>query len=284
MTKKMQKISYLGPKGSFSHLAAKKFCNSWSRKLKLLSKKDLNEIFKAVKKNQADFGVIPLENSSAGSVNTVVDNFCKKNFSLKIKKEIFVRINFFLLSTEEDKKNISRIYAHPMAIAQCKQWLKKNFAKTKIIRVQSNSRAAKLAKKTPATAAISNSLSAQIYKIPKLNKKIQDYPNNTTRFLVIASSDYLKPTGNDKTSLILSIKHKPGSLYNLLGSLAKRKINMTRIESVIMKMGKWEYYFLIDIEGHRKQLQIKKALNEMKKYCLYFKILGSYPKGDAPWD
>ncbi|MBD3245035.1 MAG: prephenate dehydratase [Candidatus Moranbacteria bacterium] len=284
MTSKRQKIAYLGPKGSFSHMAAKKFWNTEKKDLKLLSKKDLNEIFRAVKINQAAFGVIPLENSSAGSVNSALDNFCKKNFSLKIKQEIFIKIDFFLLSNEQNKKNISKIYAHPMAIAQCNKWLKKNFKKTKVIKVQSNSKAARLAKKNPGTAAISNNLSAQIYKIPKLNKKIQDYANNTTRFLIISRFDHPKPTGNDKTSLILSIQHKPGSLYKLLGSLAKRKINMTRIESRIMKIGKWEYYFFIDIEGHRQETRIKKALKEMKKYCLYFQILGSYPKGAAPWD
>jgi len=274
------KIAYLGPEASFSHLAAK---NIFSQaKNAFVSVDAIADIFKLVKNHRADYGVVPVENSNAGSVWQTLDAFSEKNFKLQITQEYFLDIKFQFLSQENNPKKIKLIYANPMALAQCQKWLKKNFPKTKIEQVASNSLAARKTAENQQTAALGTAESAETYNLHILANDIQDYQINITRFLVI-SQKIAKPSGRDKTSLLFTLKHVPGSLYTALGALAKKNINMTKIESRNIKMSQWEYHFFIDIEGHAQNNLIKEALKEMKKSCLDFKILGSYPRGESPW-
>ena len=278
------KIAYLGPKATFSHQAAIKLFDS---NHKLIPAKNLEEVFKLTRDKKCHKAIIPIENSNAGTVSDILNIFCRKDYKLKITNELFLKINFHLLSNEKNIKNIKLIYAHPMAIQQCNNWLKKNLKNIKIEKVNSNSIAAKLSSENKNTGAISNELSSEVYKIPILKNKIQDYDDNTTRFLVLAN----KTTGstrNDKTSLLFSLKHKSGVLYKFLEPLAKKKINLIKIESRIMRIPiknkiNWEYHFFLDIEGHKDDKKIKEALQEMRKHCLKLKILGSYPRGVTPW-
>ena len=283
---KKNKIAYLGPEATFSHQVA---LDLFDKKNKFVATNTIEEVFECVRDKKCDYGIIPVENSNAGSVNMTMGIFCRKDYKLDIIQEYFSRIDFHFLSQEKNNKNIKLIYAHPMAEAQCRKWLKKNFLKIEIKNVGSNSLAAKLASKEKNTGAISTKLSSNIYNIDLKKENIEDHRDNTTRFLVIGR-DKTKPTNNDKTSLLFYLKHIPGSLYKSLSPFAKNNINIIKIESRIMKIphksknpSNWEYHFFLDFEGHIKDKKIKKILEEMKKYCSNLKILGSYPRGKTPW-
>jgi chorismate mutase/prephenate dehydratase len=282
------KIAYLGPLGTFSYLAAKEIFPNQKDDL-FLAKDLIEEVFTAVANNKAKYGIVPIENSIAGSVGLTLDAFCNDQFkNLNIIQEYYLKINFNLLSQQQNLKKIDLIYAHYMAKEQCHSWLNKNLKNVRVRSVESNSKAAKLLKKDITknkfnSAAISNYISAKKYDLKTLEKNIQDEKNSMTRFFVI-SKEATQPTGNDKTSILTTLKHVPGSLFGFLGALSKKNINMTRIESKVMKKSFWEYYFFVDFEGHKDDSNIKKAIAEMKKNCLTFKMLGSYPKGEAPWN
>ena len=266
-------IAYLDPQATFSHLAGIK---EFGESACCYSQKDIENVFKAVEKNTAHYGIVPVENSIEGTVNSTLDMLAQTD--LRVTAEILLRVSLHLLSLSEDIKKIKKVYSHPQPVAQCYSWLRENLVDVKIQEVFSTARASELAARHPTTAAIAGEAASQVYKLNILARGIEDRTDNVTRFLVIGHEISPK-SGKDKTSLLFGVKDKPGALFNVLNHFAKNKINMTRIESRPLKNKKWEYLFFVDIQGYYKDIRIKKAINKIEQSCLFFKILGSYPKG-----
>jgi len=270
------KVACLGPLATFTHLAAIRHFGSSAKFIPVESIKD---VFEAVLQHKADFGVVPIENSNEGVISYTLDMFI--DYELKVSAEIMLEINHNLLSISGDIKNVKKIYSHPQAVAQCRGWLQKNLPKLPIIDTTSTAAAAEMAASDEEAAAIASELAAKIYDLRFIERKIEDSKNNYTRFLVI-SNEFPLPSGKDKTSIMLSIKDKPGALLDVLTPFKKANINLTKIESRPSKRKAWEYIFFIDMEGHIQDKRLNKALKEVEKYCLFLKVLGSYPKHEIP--
>lgn len=270
--------AYLGPEATFSHQAALAF---FGRSTRLKPAETIEEVFNLVEKGACRLGIVPIENSFEGSVNITLDLLYK--YDLKIGAEIFLRIRNHLLARARSMADIRKIVSHPMPIAQCRSWIRGHLPGASIMEVSSTSMAAKMAAGDPETAAIGSRLSAETYGLAILEEGIEDQPYNVTRFLVIGGKE-AAPTGDDKTSLLFFLPHVPGSLHKALGALAGKDVNMTRIQSRPMRLKNWEYLFFVDIEGHEEDRNVKEALLEMDKRCLFMKRLGSYPSGGEPWD
>jgi chorismate mutase / prephenate dehydratase len=269
----MERVAYLGPEGTFSHMAA---ASLYGDSATFHPADTIEDVFDLVEKGMATLGVVPVENSYEGSVNITSDLFFKHD--LKICAESYVRIKHQLLSKEEIMEEIKKIYSHPMALAQCRSWLRTNMPGVPVADVSSTSEAARIASTEPGAAAIGNKALSDIYGLVLVRENIEDHPDNITRFLAIGKRQ-AAPVGMDKTSILFVLSDKPGALYKTLGILAERDINMTRIESRPMKTKNWEYLFLTDIEGHEQDEKVREALEEMEKYCVLLKRLGSYPRG-----
>lgn len=266
------KITYLGPHFTFTHRAAlKKFGSS----VEYVACNSITDIFMEVERNRADYGVAPIENSIEGAVNHTLDMLADS--SLKICSEIYLGISHNLLSREKDLKNIKRIYSIPQVFGQCRLWIESNMPRIELKEVSSTARGAEIASKERGSAAIGGIMAAREYGLNVLAKSIEDVSHNTTRFLVLGRT-MPKPTKDDKTSLMISLKDKVGALHDMLTPFKKNRINLTKIESRPSKKRPWEYYFFVDLEGHYEDRRVKKALQELKKECTYVKILGSYPK------
>lgn len=268
------KIACLGPLATFTHLAAIKHFGTSAI---YLPEESIKAVFEAVSRDKAQFGVVPIENSTEGVVSYTLDMFM--DFDLYISGEIMLEINHNLLSISGDRSKIKRIYSHPQATAQCRRWLEKNMPGIEIIEATSTAKAAELASKEPGAAAIAGDLAAQYYDLEFVERHIEDFKDNYTRFLVI-SKTMVPRTGKDKTSLMLSLKDRPGALHDLLSPFKEQKINLTKIESRPSKTKAWQYIFFIDLEGHVEDAKVKKALEKVKEICIDFKILGSYPRHD----
>lgn len=268
------KIACLGPLATFTHLAAVKHFGTSAL---YIPEESIKAVFEAVSRDRSHFGVVPIENSTEGVVSYTLDMFM--DFDLYISEEIMLEINHNLLSISGDRTKIKRIYSHPQATAQCRRWLEKNMPGIEIIEATSTARAAELASKDPDGAAIAGDLAAQYYNLEYIERYIEDFKDNYTRFLVIAKTTVPK-TGKDKTSIMLSLKDRPGALHDLLTPFKKEKINLTKIESRPSKTKAWQYIFFIDLEGHIEDPKVKKALERVKEICLDFKFLGSYPRHD----
>lgn len=266
-------IAYLGPKATYSHLAALK---GFGESAQYLPQNDIENIFHAVEKKITDYGIVPVENSIEGTVNRTLDMLTETN--LKVTAEIQMRISHHLLSLSKDIKKIKKVYSHAQPIAQCKTWLRENLNGIKIQEVSSTAKASELAAKNPTAAAIAGEAASHIYKLNVLSKGLEDRIDNVTRFLIIGH-EISKKSGKDKTSFLFGVKDKPGALFGALNHFAKNNINMTKIVSRPLKNKKWEYLFFVDVEGHYENTRIKKAIKEIEKSCLFFKILGSYPRG-----
>jgi chorismate mutase / prephenate dehydratase len=265
------RIAFLGPEGTFSQAAVLKH---FGHSVKTLPLASIEEVFQEVEAKNADFGVVPIENSAEGSVHHTQDMFVASN--LKICGEIELSIEQHLMSAAEDLSKIERVYSHAQSLGQCRMWLKKNLPKAEKIAVSSNAEAARRARGATDAAAIASETAAQIYGIKIVRRSIMDRPDNTTRFVVLGRQLF-EPSGRDKTSLMLAGKDQPGLLYQLLDPLARAGVSMTRIESRPMRTGKWEYAFFLDVEGHIKDDKLKLALSEMGHFAGQLKILGSYP-------
>ena len=268
------RVGYLGPEGTFSHQAATLL---YSEHTELRGAETIEDVFIMVKKGHCEEGIVPIENSYEGSVNITQDLLNK--YDANICAEVYLRIRHNLLSSEKVINNIKRVYSHPQAIAQCRSWLKDNLPGVSVAEVSSTSLAAKMASEEVNSAAIASGFAASTYGLNVLSESIEDDKENATRFFVIGDHKP-QPTGRDKTSIIFFLKHEPGSLYKCLSVLADRSINLTRIESRPAKTKKWEYLFFVDLEGHEKDRNVSEAFKEMEKYCVFLKILGSYPRGD----
>jgi chorismate mutase/prephenate dehydratase len=265
------KVSYLGPRATFTHLACiRKFGSS----AQYLPTTSITDVFNEVERGRADFGVVPIENSTEGVVNHTLDMFIDSN--LQIYGEALLEVSHNLLSKCDSLAAVKKIYSHPQAIAQCRQWLETNLPNVPYSEVHSTARAAEICTEEPSAAAIASELAGQIYGLKVLKSRIEDNINNYTRFLVL-SLKAPERTGKDKTSVMLSVKDKVGALYDLLRPFASHGTNLTKIESRPSRRKAWEYIFFIDLEGHIEEDRVKRALDEIKPRCLFMKILGSYP-------
>lgn len=269
------KVACLGPLATFTHIAAMRYFGSSAKFLPVESIKD---VFEYVDAGMADYGVVPIENSNEGAVSYTLDMFM--DFELNIIGEVMVEIAHNLLSTSGDRSKIKKIYSHPQPIAQCRRWLEKNMPAIPVFEAASTSKAAELASKDKDVAAIASEAAARLYDLSFVERDIEDFKNNYTRFLVIGK-DSPKITGKDKTSIMFSVKDRPGALYGILEPFEKSKLNLTKIESRPSKRKAWEYIFFVDIEGHIDDKKVRKAIDGIKEGCLYLKILGSYPAGEA---
>ena len=269
------KVTFLGPEATFSHMAAIKHFGKAALFYPVATIKD---VFHEVEKGHYDYGVVPVENSIEGVVAFTLDMFMQ--FNLNVCGEIYLKVNHYLASITREKKDIEKIYAHPQAAAQCREWLASNLPNIAIEEVGSTALAAQKAKEDPKAAAITTKLAAEKYGLYILEEHIEDFAHNTTRFWIIGHQ-LPKPTGHDKTSLIFATPHRPGALYEALRPFAERKINLTKLESRPMKSLPWHYLFFVDLEGHYNDKIIKEAINELKEICAYLKLLGSYPRAQT---
>jgi chorismate mutase/prephenate dehydratase len=264
-------VSVLGPLGTYTEAAARQHFGST---ISIVDFPTIDEIFKATETGQTDFSVVPVENSTEGGVTGTLDRLV--NTSLTICGEINLQIHHNLLANLDDIGEVRKIYAHVQSLGQCRRWLDKNCTGAELIPVSSNADAAKKVASEPDSAAIAGTVAADRYHLNTLAANIEDEPGNTTRFLVL-STRVTPPSGNDKTSLLLSCRSRPGALLHLLQPLLDQQIDMTKRESRPSRVGLWEYVFFIDIIGHQNEDRIEKALNQLKVEAGLYKNLGSYP-------
>ena len=266
------KVAFLGPKGTYTHSAAIKHFGSQIESQPVAS---IEEVFRVVEADAANFGVVPVENSSAGVINHTLDLFMKS--PLTISGEVALRVRHNLLSQSDSLDKIDRVYAHQQSLSQCSQWLDKNLPNAERIAMSSNAQAVMQANESPTAASIGGSMAAELYHVPILVPDIEDEPDNTTRFAVIGHHKS-PPSGDDRTSLLVFVQNKPGSLFGLLKPLAERGISMSNIESRPSRRGVWDYVFFIDIDGHRDDDRVRDAIAEINNVSAMVTILGSYPK------
>lgn len=264
-------VAYLGPPASYTHLACLEY---FGNSIEASSKESIDEVFESVEKGEASCGVVPVENSMEGMVNRTLDMFLESE--VKIMGEILLRISHDLLSLSGDPREVQRIYSHPHAFAQCQRFLKKHYPRLPLIETESTAKAAQMAREDSMAAAISSSLAGRLYGLKTLSSRIEDSNYNYTRFLILGLKSP-STTGRDKTSILFSIPHHPGSLFRVLRVFSERGINLTKIESRPSKGRPWEYVFFIDFEGHSEDPLVKEALSELEGVVIFFKILGSYP-------
>ncbi len=267
------KVAFLGPEGTFTQQAVLKHFGHSAIALPLSA---IDEVFREVEAGAVDYGVVPVENSTEGVVNHTLDNFMGSN--LKICGEVELRIHQNLLVSDvTSTNNISRIYSHSQSLAQCRKWLDANYPKAERIAVNSNAEAAKRIKGEWNAAAIAGTMAAELYGLNILAEKIEDQPDNSTRFLIIGNQD-VPASGVDKTSIVVAMRNEPGALHNLLEPFHRHNIDLTRVETRPSRTGAWTYVFFIDFVGHVKDPLISDVMKEVATRCADLKLLGSYPK------
>lgn len=266
------RIVYLGPAGTYSQQAA---ADQFGSGATLLPFASIDGVFDEVERGRAEYGVVPVENSTEGVVAQTLDRFISS--PLSIKAEVVLRIDHCLLAKQPDPASVRRIVSHPQSLAQCRTWLAQHFPSVPVEEVASNAAAAALAARQVHTAAIAGRRAAERYRLKIVAASIQDQPNNVTRFLVISNDMRVRPTGDDKTSILFAVPHEAGALFKVLAAFAQQRINLSTIESRPLKGRAWEYVFFIDLAGHADEPRMKKALNALKRRALFVKVLGSYP-------
>lgn len=265
-------IAFLGPNGTFTQTAALKH---FGHSVKTVALSAIDEVFREVEAGTANYGVVPVENSSEGVVNHTLDSFLDSN--LRIIGEVELRIHHHLLVGEGTRLDaISRIYSHQQSLAQCRKWLDAHFPKAERVAVSSNAEAARRIKGEWHSAAIAGETAAELYGLSKLHERIEDNPNNTTRFLIIGRES-IAASGSDKSSIIVSARNEPGALYAVLEPFHRRGINLTRIESRPSKTDIWTYVFFIDFVGHQDDALVQEVMAELEPRMRDVKWLGSYP-------
>ena len=264
-------VAYLGPAGTFTEQAVYQQFGSAIEGLPCVS---IDEVFRATEAGTADFGVVPIENSSEGAVNRTLDLML--GTTTIISGEVSIPVHHSLMTGTGSMDGVTVVCAHSQALAQCQAWLNQHHPKIERRAVASNAEAARMAGDDPAVAAIASEIAGQQYKLGVVQAHIQDDPHNRTRFAVIGHLQ-TSPSGLDQTSLILAVPNKAGAVYQLLAPLATHGVSMTRFESRPARIGTWEYYFYVDIEGHVHDAAVAKALAELKDNAAFFKVLGSYP-------
>jgi len=264
-------VAYLGPEGTFSQEAVVKHFGSATGGRPQSS---IDEVFRAVESGESAYGVVPVENSTEGAVGRTLDLLLST--SMRICGEVSLPVRQNLMSNAADRKAIRTVYSHTQSLAQCQGWLALHLPDAERVAVVSNAEAARLAAKDKRAAAIASRTAAGLYGLKLLARNIEDDPKNTTRFAVIGRED-AAPSGNDKTSLILSTRNVPGAIHDLLTPLAQHGVSMTRLESRPARTGRWEYVFYIDIEGHSTEARVAQALAALEARAAMLKMLGSYP-------
>ncbi len=264
-------VAYLGPAGTFSEQAVYQQFGSAVETLPCVS---IDEVFRATEAGTADFGVVPVENSSEGAVNRTLDLLLAT--TTIISGEVSIPVHHSLMTKTGSMDGVKVVCAHSQALAQCQVWLNLHHPNIERRAVASNAEAAVLASQDPTVAAIASEMAGEQYQLGVVQAHIQDDPHNRTRFAVIGSLQ-TGPSGRDHTSLVLAVPNKAGAVYNLLAPLAKHGVSMTRFESRPARIGTWEYYFYVDIEGHVHNAAVARALEELKDNAAFFKVLGSYP-------
>jgi chorismate mutase/prephenate dehydratase len=265
------RVAYLGPAGTFSHAAVGKHFGTF---VEAVAFPTIDDIFRAVDSGQADFAVVPVENSTEGAVGRTLDLMCTTD--VLICGEIKMRIQQNLLSNASSIGAVTSVYSHAQSLAQCVQWLAKHLPGVPRIAVASNAEAARVAATENGAAAIAGENAGSIYKLATLAQHIEDEPNNTTRFWVVGRQS-IAPSGRDKTSLVMSCPNRPGAVYQLLEPLARLGVSMSRFESRPARTGLWEYLFFVDLVGHRDDPAAAAALRELAATAPFLKLLGSYP-------
>jgi chorismate mutase/prephenate dehydratase len=268
-----QRVAYLGPSFSFTHLAA---MERFGEPADLIPVNTIAAVFEEVNRGHADFGVVPIENSTDGRIIDTLDMFTR--LPLKICGEIQLSIHHNLLGLGP-RGDINEVYSRPQALSQCRDWLSRNMPQSKLIDVTSTSTAAQLARTKPGAAAVASRQAGIEYGLEVLAENIEDNKNNITRFAVIGDKS-LAPTGKDRTSILLQIPHKPGALYEALECFKQSKINLTWIESFPLRGPESGYIFFIDCEGHQKDAKIKRALEDLEAMAVRMEVLGSYPRSE----
>ncbi len=266
-------VAFQGEIGAYSEEAA--FC-FFGSSIQIKPCESLDDVFKVVEQGQVPFGIVPVENSVEGSINRVYDLLL--DLDVKVRGEIELRITHCLIASPEARLDlIKKVYSHPQALAQCQGFLK--HLGCELIPTYDTAGSVKMIKENEITnaGAIASARAAEVYEMKIIAKEIEDNPKNFTRFLILSQQDS-PPSGNDKTSIVFSVKHKPGALYESLKELAVRNINLTKIESRPTKQKPWEYNFYLDFEGHREDVVVREALENLERTSLFVKVLGSYPK------
>lgn len=266
-------IAYLGPEATFTHQAA---IRRFGASLNYAPQKTIADVFTEVSKGRADYGVVPVENSTEGVVTHTLDMFVDSD--LKIVSQIVLKVQQCLMSNTP-RARIKKLYVHPQSLAQCRGWLQAHLPRVEIVETSSNARSAELAAREPGAAAIGGLLAAEKYQLRVLEQAIQDNAANATRFLVLGRK-CSPATGNDRTSLMVSISHKVGALHHSLAAFRRYRINLTKIESRPSKRRAWEYFFFIDCDGHALDCKVAKAIALLERECSYVKVLGSYPNAE----
>ena len=264
-------IAYFGPHSTNTHQAAR---SRFGASVEYSACTTIADVFEAVARGTADYGVVPIENSTEGAVNHTLDVFMESD--LRICAQILMRIENHLAS-KCAKGDIHRLYSHPQVFGQCRDWLRHNLPQVELVEVGSTPRAAELAAKEPASGALVGAMAAEVHGLAILEPSVQDNPNTTTRFLVIGHNSS-QPTGDDRTSVMFSLQDKPGALFAALEPFNRLKISLSKIESRPSKRKAWEYFFFVDVDGHATEPAVIQALAELEKHCTFIKILGSYPK------
>lgn len=266
-------VAFFGAQATYTHLAAREQFGSSAY---LRPTASIAEVFQEVTQKRASFGVVPIENSTEGVVAHTLDSLVDSD--LKICAEIFLDVHHNLLSRSGRSEDVQKIISHPQALAQCRGWLGRHFPGVPVEEVASTAHAALKAADDGSLAAISSAMAKEVYGLKAVAKNIEDQTNNITRFLVIGKMTTPR-SGDDKTSLVFSVQDKPGVLYRMLQPFAQRRINLSKIESRPLKNKPWEYLFFLDLRGHRDEAPVKKAIESLKKNCVFLKIMGSYPSG-----
>jgi chorismate mutase/prephenate dehydratase len=269
------RVGYLGPEGSFSHLAAQR---KFGASVEYLPLADLRAVFEEVARGHADLGLTPIENSVGGGVIDTMDGFL--NVSVAICAEVLVEIHHNLLANCPAEQ-IKVVASKPEVFAQCRNWLSTRFNQVQILPVASSSRAAEMAQNEKGLAAIGSTLAAELYGLQVVFANIEDNPNNMTRFFVISRTP-AKRTGNDKTAIMFTTAHKAGALSAVLEVFARHGINLTNIDTRPSKRRNWEYYFFVDAEGHHEDPHFAAALAEVRAHCGELHVLGSFPRALDP--
>jgi len=270
-------VAYLGPRGTFSERAAVKHFGLAADAVAVSA---IDEVFREVESGAADFGVVPVENSTEGAVGRSLDLMPQS--PLKVCGEVVVRIHHNLMMkvagrpAPKDFSAIRRVFSHGQSLAQCHEWLNAHLPDAERVAVASNAEAARRAAEEPGAAAVAGDMAAEHYGLTILAPNIEDEPNNTTRFLVLGGYEP-RPTGRDKTSLVLSARNRAGAVYEMLTPFAQRGVSMTKFESRPSRVALWDYLFFVDIEGHREDANVAAALAEVQRIAGFLKVLGSYP-------
>lgn len=263
-------IAYFGPEATWTHQAAR---GKFGASVRYRPQASIPDVFNDVARGQADYGVVPIENSTEGAVTHTLDVFIESD--LRICAQVALKVEHHLVA-RVPREAVRRIYSHPQVFGQCRSWLRTNFPNAELIEVASTAAAGEMAAKSDDGAALAGQMVAELHGLAILDAAVQDQPDNATRFLVIGQRD-CPPTGQDRTSLLFGVSDKPGALFAALEPLQSAGVSLSKIESRPSKRKAWEYVFFADVEGHRQDEALVGALAALEGRCAFFKILGSYP-------